>query len=119
MADVPVGLTVRHWKEDVAWGKRVGGLFERGLPQLSERIGLPWPRDEGLVVQESVSRSTGGYAGLFDPTRGHVEVAYYADDFVVLHEAAHAWFNGNLLADRWALEAFASYYALEAAADSR
>ena len=48
---------------------------------------------------------------------GHAEVAYYADDFVVLHEAAHAWFNGNLLADRWALEAFASYYALEAAAD--
>ena len=117
VADVPVGLTVRHWKEDAAWGKRVGGLFERGLPQLSERIGLPWPREEGLIVQESVSRSTGGYAGLFDPTRGHAEVAYYADDFVVLHEAAHAWFNGNLLADRWALEAFASYYALEAAAD--
>ena len=113
----PVGITVRSWAEDDAWGKRIGGLFERGLPKLSERIGLPWPRDEGLVVQESVSRSTGGYAGLFDPTRGHVEVAYYADDFVVLHEAAHAWFNGSLLVDRWALEAFASYYALETAAD--
>jgi hypothetical protein len=117
VADAPVGVTVRSWAEDDAWAERIGGLFERGLPQLSTRIGLPWPRDEGLVVQESVSRSTGGYAGLFDPTRGHVEVAYYADDFVVLHEAAHAWFNGNLLADRWALEAFASYYALEAAAD--
>ena len=117
VADAPVGVTVRSWAEDDAWGKRVGGLFERGLPQLSTRIGLPWPREDGLVVQESVSRSTGGYAGLFDPTRGHVEVAYYADEFVVLHEAAHAWFNGNLLADRWALEAFASYYALEAAAD--
>ena len=53
VAGIPVGLTIRHWKEDTAWGKRVGGLFERGLPQLSERIGLPWPRDEGLVVQES------------------------------------------------------------------
>jgi hypothetical protein len=117
VANAPVGVTVRSWAEDDAWGKRIGGLFEEGLPQLSERIGLPWPREEGLVVQESVSRSTGGYAGLFDPTRGHVEVAYYADDFVVLHEAAHTWFNGNLLADRWALEAFASYYALEAASD--
>jgi hypothetical protein len=29
---------------------------------------------------------------------------------VVLHESAHAWFNGELLADRWANEAFASYY---------
>ena len=117
VAAAPVDVTVRSWAEDDAWGERIGGLFERGLPELSTRIGLPWPREEGLVVQESVSRSTGGYAGLFDPTRGHVEVAYYADDFVVLHEAAHAWFNGNLLAERWALEAFASYYALETAAD--
>jgi hypothetical protein len=66
-------------------------------------------------VQEAVSRSTGGYAGLFDPSEGKVEIAYYADDFVVLHEAAHAWFNGALLADRWANEAFASYYATVAA----
>ena len=29
----------------------------------------------------------------------------------------HAWFNGGLLADRWANEAFASYYGLEAAAE--
>ena len=42
---------------------------------------------------------------------GEVAIAYYADDFVVLHEAAHAWFNGSLLADRWSNEAFASYYA--------
>ena len=64
-----------------------------------------------------MSRTTGGYAGLFDPSAGKVEIAYYADDFVVLHEAAHAWFNGSLLADRWANEAFASYYATVAAAD--
>ena len=83
---------------------------------LGDSIGLPWPRSGPLVVQEAVSRSTGGYAGLFDPTRGLVEIAYYASDFVVLHEAAHSWFNGALLADRWANEAFASYYGLDAAA---
>jgi len=69
-------------------------------------------------VQEAVSRSTGGYAGLFDPEAGRVEVAYYATDFVVLHEAAHGWFNGALLADRWANEAFASYYGAVAAEDA-
>ncbi len=36
---------------------------------------------------------------------------------MVLHESAHAWFNGGLLTDRWANEAFASYYGLEAAAE--
>jgi hypothetical protein len=110
-----IDLTIRAWKDDPEWAKRVGGLFERGLPELSGQIGLPWSREGGLVVEEAASRSTGGYAGLFNPETGKVEVAYYADDFVVLHEAAHAWFNGTLLVDRWATEAFASYYALEAA----
>ena len=71
-----------------------------------------------MTVQEAVSRSTGGYAGIFDPSAGTVAIAYYADDFVVLHEAAHAWFNGSLLADRWANEAFASYYGAVAAEDA-
>ncbi|HKG57531.1 MAG TPA: hypothetical protein VKA85_09800 [Candidatus Limnocylindrales bacterium] len=109
-------LTIRAWPDDPAWGKRVSALFKRGLPVIGTLVGLPWERPQGLVVQEGVSRTTGGYAGLFDPKEGRVEVAYYADDFVILHEAAHAWFNGALLADRWANEAFASYYALAAAA---
>jgi hypothetical protein len=108
-------LTIRAWPDDSAWGRRVGSLFERGLPVVAELVGLPWERPDGLVIQEGVSRTTGGYAGLFDPSAGRIEVAYYADAFVVLHEASHAWFNGTLLADRWANEAFASYYALAAA----
>jgi len=110
-----VPLLIRGWADDAPWSKRVGTLVQKALPVLGEGIGLAWPRDDTLVVQESVSRSTGGYAGLFDPNSGLVEVAYYADDGVVLHEAAHGWFNGSLLADRWSNEAFASYYG-EAAA---
>jgi hypothetical protein len=110
-----VDLTIRSWPDDAAWSQRVGGLIERALPALSTQVGLPWPRQGGLEIREAVSRSTGGYAGLFDPAGGAVEVAYYASDTVVLHEAAHAWFNGALLADRWANEAFASYYGLAVA----
>lgn len=114
----PVSVHVRAWEDDEPWAKRIGGLLEKGLPALGRRIGLDWPDyDQPLTVQEAVSRTTGGYAGLFDPSAGKVEIAYYADDFVVLHEAAHAWFNGALLADRWSNEAFASYYATVAAKD--
>jgi len=114
----PVVVHVRSWQDDKPWGKRVAGLLMAGLPVLGERIGLDWPDyPQPLTVQEAVSRTTGGYAGLFDPSQAKVEIAYYADDFVVLHEASHAWFNGALLADRWANEAFASYYATIAAAD--
>lgn len=115
VAGAPVAVTISSWPEDATWRKRVKGLVTKAVPALGDLIGLPWPRSEPLVVQEAVSRSTGGYAGLFDPTQGLVEIAYYATDFVVLHETAHTWFNGSLLADRWANEAFASYYGLTAA----
>ncbi len=111
----PVALTIHSWADDPTWSKRVGDLMARGLPAIASEVGLDWPRTGGLTIRESVSRSTGGYAGLFDPSQGTIDVAYYADDFVVLHESAHAWFNGSLLADRWADEGFASYYGLEAA----
>ena len=111
----PIELTIRGWADDAPWADRVGSLVSRGLPVLAQEIGLPWPRQGGLAFHETVSRSTGGYAGLFDPSLGQVEVAYDAGDFVVLHESAHTWFNGGLLTDRWANEAFASYYGLEAA----
>ena len=115
VGETPVELTIRSWADDPAWSDRVGGLVARALPVLSKAIGLPWPRSDGLIVHEALSRTTGGYAGLFDPSAGQIDVAYYADDFVVLHESAHAWFNGGLLVDRWANEAFASYYAVDIA----
>jgi hypothetical protein len=111
----PLDIAIRAWPDDPAWGERVGGLLERGVPVLSERIGLPWVADRPLVVAEAISRSTAGYSGKYEPTTGRIEIAYYADSFVVLHEAAHAWFNGSLLADRWANEGFASWYALDTA----
>ncbi len=112
-SDVPV--TVRAWTDDPEWGTRVASLVQRGLPVLGSAVGLPYV-GTGLVVQESASRSIGGYAGIFDPVASTIQVAYYAGPFVVLHEIAHAWFNGSLASDRWILEAFASWYAAQAAA---
>jgi hypothetical protein len=104
-------VTLRSWPDDTAWRDRVGDLINRGLPALGNAIGLDWPISGPLVVQEALVRNTGGYAGLFDPTAGEIQISYTASSGVVLHEAAHAWFNGHLVADRWAAEAFASYYA--------
>ena len=112
---VEASLVIRSWPDDPGWGSRVGDLVVSALPVLGDAIGLPWPIPQPLVIQEAIVRSTGGYAGLFDPAGHRIEIAYAAPSSVILHEAAHAWFNGNLVADRWAAEAFASYYAEVAA----
>ncbi len=111
-----IDLVVRGWRDDPAWAGRIGALFRRALPQLTREIGLAWPETQPTVVQEAVSRAAGGYAGLFAPAERRIEVAYWAAPLVALHEAAHGWFNGGLVADRWASEGFASLYAQRTAA---
>jgi hypothetical protein len=110
-----VPVTVRSWPDDPAWAGRVTSLLRKGLPALSRDIGLPWPLDRPLLVSEALSRDATGFAGRYDPPAGEIQIAYYAPSFVVLREAAHVWFDGSLLADRWASEGFASWYALRAA----
>ena len=108
-----VPLTLRAWADDPGWTKRIGSLMRTGLPAMAADIGQPWPWTDPLVVAEGTSRADAD-AGRFDPAEQRIEIAYFADSFVALHAGAHAWFNGGLLADRWANEAFASFYAQRA-----
>ena len=103
-------VTVRSWPDDPAWADRVANLVTNALPVLEREIGLAWPVDGPLEVNEVLVRGSGGYAGVFDPADRRIDISYSASDAVVIHELAHAWFNGRLVADRWAAEAFASYY---------
>lgn len=107
----PATILLRAWPDDPAWRDRVGALVERALPVLEREIGVPWPVEGPLAVNEALVRSTGGYAGLFAPADRRIEIAYAASDGLVLHELAHAWFNGGLVGERWAAEGFAAYYA--------
>jgi hypothetical protein len=117
VGDQSVELVLQAWEDDPAWATRTGDLLGEVLPVLRRDIGLAWPLAEPLVVAESVSRDAGTYAGVFDPGEARMEVAYWAGPGVLIHQVAHAWFNASLLADRWADEGFATFYALRAAAD--
>lgn len=109
---VAVPVSLQAWVDDPAWADRVEDLFVRGLPVLGDALGIAYPpRDEPLAIREGVSRTLGGYAGIFDPAAGRIDVDYAAGPYVILHEAAHLWFNGAFLTERWANEGFASYYA--------
>lgn len=119
VAGSPYAVVVRSWQDDAAFGTRVAAILRKALPPLGSLIGIPVTAGGAggspLAVEEAVTRSAGGYAALFDSGAGRIEVAYDASPAIVLHEAAHAWFNGRLVADRWVAEGFAAYYASQVA----
>ncbi len=105
-----VALRLRAWADDRTWATGVSGVFRRALPALRRAIGVAWPHTDPVTVQEAMSRSADGYAARYDGATGTIDVAYWASPAIIVHEAAHGWFNGALLADRWASEGFASLY---------
>lgn len=109
LASGTVDLQVRAWVGDSAWGERTMAILEAGLPRLEAAIGLPYPRVGPLVVSEVVgSEASPDQVPL--PT-ADLWVAFDADAFTLLHEAAHIWIDDQLAADRWLREGLASHEA--------
>ncbi|MBI3746266.1 MAG: hypothetical protein HY264_07020 [Chloroflexi bacterium] len=114
-----VTLLSRSWPDDPAWRDRVGDVLGRGLPALAAEIGAPWPLGPQLEVRETLPRAgvgPGGVAGpgvaaAIDPGASRLDVAYVATTTSILHGAARAWFNGDLVADEWIADGFADLYA--------
>ena len=112
----PLEMAIRAWPDDPAWAERTGALVEQSLPILSRSIGLPWVARRPFVVAEAVSQTGSAYAGRYDPEDATIEIAYYADELVTLHTRPPTpGSTARLLADRWANEGFATWYALDAA----
>ena len=107
-------VSIRAWDDDPSWATRTQQLLTDGLPALHDLIGLRWPVVGSLVVEESANR-LGDYAGIYHPQTEKINVRFDADPTVTLHEAAHIWFNDSLFGDRWIGEAWAEFYAVEAA----
>jgi hypothetical protein len=114
VGDRDADLLVRAWDDDPEWGGRIRSLLTEGLPALHDLIGLSWPVTGDLEVEESANR-LGDYAGIYNRENERINVRYDADATVTLHEAAHVWFNNDLLADRWIGEAWAEFYAVHSA----
>jgi hypothetical protein len=107
-------LRIRAWPDDPTWGREVTDLLRRGLPELVQLTGLSWPVTDALTVSEVHTPLLEGYAGVFYQGRNRIEISEDLDDLTIVHEASHAWFNGNLFRGRWIVEGLADTYASEA-----
>lgn len=104
-------IDLHAWPEDAEWLVTVRDRLDGGLPVLGELIGLDWPFTGALAVHEVHSPLLGGYAGFYHEGGRRIELTEELDDQVILHEAAHTWFNGHLFDDRWINEGLADEYA--------
>jgi hypothetical protein len=109
--DQPHDLLVRSWPEDRRWARVVTDRLARGLPVMGRLIGLPWPIEGRLEIIEVYSPLLGGYAGIYYESTDEIRITEAPDELIVLHEASHAWFNGELLVGRWINEGLADEYA--------
>jgi len=116
LTDTPLELgredvAIHAWPEDREWLDRVSTVLESGVPSLEAAIGLPWPVPGQLGVSEVSSSQIEGYGGLYDSTHDEIQISEDLDSHVIVHEAAHAWFNTGLFAQRWINEGLADEYA--------
>jgi tetratricopeptide (TPR) repeat protein len=110
----PLQVALRYWADDPGWADRVEFVLRGGYPILRDLIGIGDPTGTTLTIEEASSQEIGGFSGSYDQATGQVQISYFADPFVILHETAHMWFNRDLTGDRWIQEGFASYYAEQA-----
>ena len=104
-------VVIHAWPEDREWLDRVSSVVEASVPDLETAIGLPWPVDRELGISEVSSTQIEGYAGLYDSATDEIQISEDLDEQIIVHEAAHAWFNGGLFAQRWISEGLADEYA--------
>ena len=104
-------IVVKAWPEDTVWRDRVAEVLDDGLPVLEELVGLKWPVNGELSVSEIHTPLLHGYAGFYDENTDDITMSEDLDEHTILHEASHAWFNGDLIRDRWIDEGLAEYYA--------
>jgi hypothetical protein len=104
-------IRIHAWPEDDEWLRRVSRVLGYGLPGLETAIGLPWPVTDDLGVTEVTSAEIQGYAGIYDSADDEIRISEELDPLVIVHEASHAWFDGDLFIERWINEGLADEYA--------
>jgi hypothetical protein len=114
LPDGAVTVLIRAWEDDPDWGRRVTSIISKGLPVLSDLIGLDYLVHGELQVDEAAGSRLGDYAGVYNSETESIDLRYDGDGYTTLHETAHTWFNDNLFSGRWIAEAWAEYYGVEA-----
>ena len=101
---------LRSWPGADDWKELVGGVLDQALPGLAALTGIPDPIGRPLIVSQSTDPQRNGFDGWYIADSDTIEVGSRPDVHVLVHETSHAWFNDDLVAERWLAEGLAETY---------
>lgn len=103
-------IRIQAWPDDPSWATEISTQLDEVILELEGLIGLGLPGDGPIAIREVGQGTLGQYAGFFDPA---TSVARIGEDLeargLIIHELAHAWFNGGLFQAHWLSEGYAEW----------
>jgi hypothetical protein len=112
LATKTVDLIVYAFTNDIQKGKHIIELYTKALPALEDLIGVPFPQNYPIKVQEYAKNDLEGLSGKNGGING-IQIANtnMTDDAILIHELNHYWFTSPRYSEKWISEGFAILYA--------
>ncbi|WP_367343848.1 hypothetical protein [Methanomethylovorans sp.] len=104
-----VGITVRFWEGEDAWGKRVLHTTMQSLQILENVTGFSYPAHYNVTIVQASAEDTQGYGGYNQGNKG-IYLLHTSSDAILIHELAHYWTRECRFSHIWMDEGHADLY---------
>ena len=109
LSEKDVGITVRFWKGEDAWGEHILHTTMQSLKILENVTGFPYPAQYNITIVQASVEDTQGYGGFNQGSKG-IYLLHTSSDAILIHELAHYWTRECHFSHVWMDEGHADLY---------
>jgi hypothetical protein len=109
LSERDVGITVRFWKGEDAWGTYILNTTMQSLLLLENVTGFPYPAWYNITIIQASVEDTQGYGGFNQGSKG-IYLLHTSSDAILIHELAHYWTRECHFSHIWMDEGHADLY---------
>ncbi len=110
LSEKDVGITVRFWEGEDAWGTHILNTTAQSLILLENVTGFPYPARYNITIIQASVEDTQGYGGFNQGSKG-IYLLHTSSDAILIHELAHYWTRACHFNHIWMDEGHADLYA--------
>jgi len=109
LSEKDVGITVRFWEGEDAWGTHVLDKTVKSLQLLENVTGFSYPPRYNVTIIQASVEDTQGYGGFNQGSKG-IYLLHTSSDAILIHELAHYWTRDCRFSHIWMDEGHADLY---------